>query len=656
MRPTLCSGAIAGALAIACGAAQAQPSPTVEQVEAAFAVDDIERAGHLVSDLVIARRSPDGVLRSDPLLTGLFGRLYLGQGHLATARSYLELADSSDVPSAQRVAAQLALAEVQIVSGDLEEAGRTLARLQSVDLSSAQRRRWTLLDAERLLVENPAAAMARIQPLLAEAESGARFEALVLASRANGLSGDLAAARAFADTAWAMAPALPEHVLGPLRAALIQAGLAAAAADRDRLAAMLNAAGAAEVSVDRELVAQLPVCGEGGLRPDDFVTLAAFKSVVWRQHVVPVAANRNEAVAPFLRAFASHAALSGQPYRPLGTVFTVRCRTIPSAQRSPASRHDTFARIFAEQGIYVPPSSDWNTDRIATLEAEIARLESRYGADHPNLVPHLLELQQRVQGRVEEAGAADWAETMALSRRAATAMRRLPGADALLPTEEDFALTQAVPTPEAAMAAFRTMSRQRARHPDLDLAYQWLTTWLEDDDDLPPGEALSAVEELLRRFDDRNADPRRQALLVRLARIQRDLGDEAGASASLRRAGVPSDSCLAMGVERRQVSGEISSEAYPVWARRYEMHGFVEIEYTLSAEGSVVGQRVVFSSPSSVFDQVSVEGFGRYRFSLESPRQARSGCRGNIQPLTWRMGERQPPRPPGFDPLVPDPI
>ena len=155
----------------------------------------------------------------------------------------------------------------------------------------------------------------------------------MLASQAHSLLGDRVAALAAADRAWALAPALPEQQFAPLRAALLRAGLAAAASDRSQLLAMLNLAGASEVEMKGEIRTYLPTCGEGGLTPADHATFAAYGADLEWERLMPVAASRPAAVAPFVRALGGRQLLNRSRQAPGGLVVTVRCRTTPGPWR-----------------------------------------------------------------------------------------------------------------------------------------------------------------------------------------------------------------------------------------------------------------------------------------------------------------------------------
>ena len=647
--------AAVGAWAWTVNPVHAQSAAQLEQLEAAFAGQDLEQAAELLSDLVIVRRPADGALRSDPLLNGLFGRLYFDQGYASVALPYLQRSVAAEVPPIQRVEAQLALAEAQDLTGDSAAAARTLASLDSDDLPAGQRRRVILGRADLMLRDDPAGALALVQPLLSAGDAGIRFEAELLGSRAQAMLGNRSAAVAAGERAWSLAMTQPPHRVAPLRAALVLAGLAAKAADRERLIAMLNAAGSAQATLDHTLVSQLPMCGEDGLRPTDEVTFAVYVSGAVRQRLEPVSASRPAAVAPFFRALAGRRLLDQLRNQPVGTVFTVRCRTLPSAERSPPSGADTYAQIFAENGIYVPSSTDWNTDRIAVVESEIAEIERRFGRDHPFLVPLLGELAQRVEQRVQSSRTGSATEVTAIQWRMAAAMRRLPGAESFVPSDEEFRLMESAVTPEMALQRWRAAWRDRIERAGPDLAYQLTLEWLRNDTELPGEDAIGLIRNILGRLDSRPADPRRQALLMRLGRLQLDRGDDAGARASYRSAGVGEEACLARYLGLDFVSGEITPEAYPRWARRYEFHGATNVEFGIGADGRVERQRVILSAPASLFDEATTTAFAPYRYGPNRPSGRAQACTANLQSFIWRMPDENERRMPEFDLFGADP-
>ena len=184
-----------------------QDAVQLDRIEEALATRNYPEASELIDALVIARQPRNGELRSDPLLNGLLGRVYLTGGEPAIALAYLERATGTG-PVPQRIEAMLALAEAQDLFSQRAQAAATLARLEREPLGTEQRQRLILAHGVRALLDDPRAALVRAAELEG-GERSIRFEGAMLAGQAHSLLGEGAAARAAADRAWRSHPPCP---------------------------------------------------------------------------------------------------------------------------------------------------------------------------------------------------------------------------------------------------------------------------------------------------------------------------------------------------------------------------------------------------------------------------------------------------------------
>ncbi|MEA3017539.1 MAG: hypothetical protein QOI38_2261, partial [Sphingomonadales bacterium] len=635
------------------------PAPPVAQAEIdrfeAVLESDPRAAGAIIDALAAARANRPATLRPDPLLSGLAGRYYLRRGWTPFALAHLRHADAPDVPRPQLVAALLALAEAQALSGDRAGAARALGRLEALAPGAADRRRAALLAARVALVTNPGAALEAVRPLLAEGDAGARFEAEFIAAQAHALLGDRAAAEAAADRIWATAAAPPAAAAAPVRAALLRAALAEARGDADALAAMLNAAGAQGAALAGDLTDQLPVCGDGGVLPGDYATFGLLGHGDM-QELLPLTASRPAAVATFHDALSQFGGLRWEGRPAAGLTVTVRCRTLATAQYRATPARNELSEWFAEHGLFFTFLVDSDPEGIAALSRRLGELEERFGPDHPHLIPLQLELA----GRIMIDGASDGIDLVEADRlhdRAVAAMRRIGGADRTLPPPETDALLRRMArasTPEEAVRYAQAGFARFLAWAPLDDAFAEFQLWIPVLAAESEGTATALTSAMLARFPAGSRDPRRRALHMRLAALQAAAGDRDAARASYRAAGVPANACVMMDEPAAHVTGTITTEDYPPAAILNDFVGTTAMEFTVGPDGNATGLRLIFSAPGGVFDRITEAAFARFGFTPARHGGRTRACSGQFQRVLWQLpAEREDPPPP--DSVAPAP-
>jgi hypothetical protein len=621
-------------IAMPAAAATAGDEADLAAFERALAAGDLRAAGAAAKRLRQVRQSPGTPLRADPLLSGLYGRMRLRGDHALQASAFLRRAEGPDVPPAQRSAAILALAQARERVGDIEGAFAALARLEGVPADEAKRREAALARARLQLAADPRAALASLSGL-------AGWEAELIAAQARSLLQEPAAARAAADRAWIAAASAAAEDLAPLRVALLRAGLASAAGDRPALLAMLNSAGAASTRLGRRVADHLPVCGDAGIEPSDQVTLAVWRGPIEPPRLMVVAASRSAAVRPFLDALTGRDLLEGEASTPAGLVFTVGCRSHVSASYEGSIREpDVWAEWLAERGLYSEPPSRGDIQDIEALADEIDSLARAQGDDYPPLIPLRVQLAAWLADPSSPAGSHRWDEIAELRRKVAAAVRKLGGPVGLVASEGQIAEEQALAraeTREQFVGLMRPVVERRIAILPLNDAYAEMARWFETDTELPTADRIQVVEGLIRRTEPLAGDPRRQALLVRLAALERAAGDWPAVEAAVRRAGLPVDACMALPVLPVMTHQPIDDDSYPLDGLKFSLEGVTTFEFGVSAEGRIAGHRIVLAAPAGIFESVVAEKIPAFRLTLPKDDGGARPCAGNIQSIYWRL-------------------
>ena len=643
---------LAAALVLAVvGVAPARAQDRAPDTAFDVAVDegDWEQAAEILDRQVAQRDARSAPLRPEPSLAVLAGRLAIATGRPEVALPYLDQALSGQLSSGERYQALIAIADARVASGQPEEARQALEEAATIAPTAPARSRARAALAALLLPADPASALREAGPLrTSDVDPAIRFEAERVAAAAHGLLGDLAAARAAADAAWALAPELPPRVGAPARAALVQAGVSAAAGDSRRMGAMLEAARAG--TVDAAAGDYLPLCGEHGLVPSDFVTFLIEAGRGMSARLLPVAASRPQAVAPFFRELSGRS-LVPTAARPQGTAFTVRCRSAPSPRYDIHPQPDPLARWLAERGLYLGHSWQLDDEAVGRLRSRMGEVERRHGSDDPRLVPALFDLAHRLHARGLLGNRNELDEALELQERAFAIIRSHGGADAV-PDEAVAALFRTAwksLDPEHWRLAVHGWGLQLISEAEPGVAYSALVHWFDQDPSLSEAQKLQLVEGLLARFAD-PADPRRRALLVRQGDLHRTAGDFAAARRSYRDAGLARTHCFATDESLTVESGAFSAEDYPRLPQMLDLAGVNLFEFSITREGAVRDMRFLVSSPSLLFDAITLERFGAYRYRPPRLDGRAYTCTGAVQRTVWHLQDENQLQLPDFGP------
>lgn len=647
-------GAAAAALLAAAPAAAAEPVPSLAAYETAMRDLDYRRAAREADALASRHRLDPREARPDPLLSGIFGRLYMKRGEPGVALTFLRHGDSPAIPAAQRIAAGFARAEAEEAIGESTAAASTFDRLLTLPLDRGQQLAARTGLARVRLADDPGAALAAARTLASEAPAGRRWEPELVSAQALSLLGRAAEAEAAASRAWTDSAEAATAAAGPMRVALARAGLAAAAGRREPLIAMLSIANASLNVIDSGVASAAPLCGEGGVTPADYAIFAAFTRTDSTQWLAPIAASRPDAASLFHKAIAGRRLLAVTGTPPGGLVFTLRCRTEASADYSPAVTDHPWPRWFADRGLYFVLAADTDLESINRVASEIDALVSRHGEEHRSVIPLRVSLVEMLERRASTAPDVSRLQVAELRRKIGAAMTKAGGADGLVPDpgdEAERARLEQAGSYEQAIAIYRAgYERAIGRMPPL-FAYSAFREWGQLDKDLPDATRRRIIEFLLARIGGGPADPMRRALQRRLGHLAKDAGDMVAARAAFAAAGLRKDSCGVAEKAPEQKEHGMSDDDYPADALDPNLAGVTTLELDLGADGGIVSSRTVLAAPSLLFDPVLESKIPGFRHAPATERGRPRACRALQQTIRWRMPEEESVGPPIFSPV-----
>lgn len=617
--------------------------------ERAMATLDYEAAADVVDRLIDSRRPADTVLRTDPLLNALVGRLQFARGGTQTPRAHLDAATPAALPSALRSRTAFALAGVQERMGDRRAAEATLTGLAPATLDADERRDRIRALARLALVDAPARVGGLLQPAPGDAVPPRhRWEDELVAGTARALLGDLPGARAAADRAWAAAVHAPANRHAPQRVALLRAALAD---DRDTRLAMLEAAGAANRMVNSGLASLLPLCG-AAIRADDFVTFAVHASFDDTTSYAPVRASRVSIVPAFHEALANRALFAREGALAGGSLVTLRCRTNVAQDYDvappPTRPWDVW---MIERGLYAPASQDEGPDEITAISTRLIEAEKRHGMDSPRLLPLIEALGTRLMARSLVETDVEPVRVAELRTRFVRIMRAAGAPPGFVPTQAELAVMREVEKggdPLLARAATRGLAADTIASASTIVAYSRAMQWFAQDAELPSTEKRRVIDSLLARFADAPADLRRRALLLRLADLDMDEDRRPAAMRSLRAAGVSPGSCMSADEPATILEQNFSTEDYPVDLVRGGHAGHTTYELTVGADGRSADERFLLSTPADLFDDIVRAKLRATRFTPARRGGRATSCMGFASRVRWVLPTIEADEPPGM--------
>jgi outer membrane biosynthesis protein TonB len=162
-----------------------------------------------------------------------------------------------------------------------------------------------------------------------------------------------------------------------------------------------------------------------------------------------------------------------------------------------------------------------------------------------------------------------------------------------------------------------------------------------------------AIERLAARFPARSADPRGRALRMRLGALLAANGDGAAARAAFAAAGAPAGSCILLEEAPAFAEGSISDDDFPALPLENGMRGLTVVEYGVGPDGGVTSARLILSAPAGLFDAVTLEKIGAFRFTPGRSGGRAAACTGRPQRVIWRLPDVPDAGPPASVPAGP---
>ncbi|NUR45494.1 MAG: hypothetical protein HOP91_04975 [Sphingomonas sp.] len=631
------------AIALMAESSPPSPQPQVAQFQQALAAFHFTDAVAVLDKLVEQRIPADGKPRQDPLLNALFGQFYLAAREYDPAATYLDRAPISELPVSIRVATALAHGRALEIRGDRAAALAAYRETATAAGSDEERRRATLGIARQLLPDNPSALRSDLAAIASGPLTPERWRANYLLALAASLTGDTQAAARLADQAWADAVAAPLNDLASLHVATLRAGLAAARHDQVTERAMLLATNGQSVSASNWLSSQLPVCGERGISPSDFVIFGYVSGPFAGQELVPIAASRPAAVAPFADSLAGITPIDrAHGYAPVGTVFTVACRSHVSFDyMSKPPLGDPLLNWFVDRGLYpASASNDADDKHIGEVAARVDSLSARFGPSSPLLIVPRWQMMTMLEGRARGGDNVLPGQISDLAKQIASGMRQAAAPDWLpqiMESRNDYEQTLSTTGEEAErMTALTNVTRTFMMRVPIGYARQLLAeerSNFHDDWPAPFAQMIVGLNPNATSLTGRE----RQAWLLMLAEAQRILGRTKEAHATMTSAGIPPDLCIANDAAPSLLEQHFTYKDYPDNLIAGDQEGAVLFDFDLSPSGKLAGKRIVYSLPSGLFDEPSAKGLSTVRYTPPTKNGKPVTCRGIYQPIVWRL-------------------
>ena len=425
---------------------------------------------------------------------------------------------------------------------------------------------------------------------------------------------------------------------------------------------MLEASNGLTLSADSGLNSQLPVCGDSGIRPSDYVIFGFVAGPYTTRELIPIAASRPEIVGAFYDSLATTMPIKeGNGLKPIGTVFTVACRSIVSqtyVARPPSA--DPLLEWFVDHGIY--PASAWNEadDTHLNAVAEVVdSLAAKFGKDSPLLIAPRWQLMTMLETRSRQGDEVPTGQIDELSTQIASGLRSAGAPEWLarsleLRTQGEELEAEAKDDPARLMAGFQDLMRDELLRAPFSYSRAFLMGMLGNFRDEWPAPGAELVLDLNANSAGLSGRER-QAWLLTVAQAQRTLRKDAEAKRTVASAKLGNDLCVMTDSEPHLLEQHFSSDDYPQDLIAGEQEGAVLYEFDLTTSGAVGNPRVVYSLPSGLFDEPSAKGLAKIRYTSPTKSGRAWQCRGIFQPIVWRLPSEQDFWVPSLTPTSPQP-
>lgn len=629
-------------LPIAAFALVAAAPPPFEPTKFDRAIErsDYAEAGQIVDSLVAERMPPDGQPRQDSLLNALLGRLFLAAHQTAGAAAYLRHVNAAEIPATLRSSALLARGKAIEMEGHRTEALDAYRLAAAAADDPAAKREAVMGEARQLLVDNPEAARALVAPYSAATTPRERWEALAIMAIAASLSGNPSTADQLSQRAWADSVSAAPAALGPARVSVIRAGLAAQRGDRQAQLAMLIAANAMSTSANSTISSQLPVCGDDGIKPDDYVVFGIIVGPYNTNSLIPIAASRPAAVAPFYDRLAGRDLVKrATDSSANGTTVTLSCRSSVSSDFGALGPEpDPLLDWFVNKGIY-PASAAFQIDdkAINKISTRVDEIAARYGAASPLLLEAKWQLLTALQMRAATGGDVALGTLVDLRSALAAGFRRTGAPDwfgQMLETDNE--LQGLGSSGDFSQSKFEAIMRKKLLAAPFSQSRTVVRTMLDQTREIPQGIAR-IVTEIAGKTPEDLPLRERQAWLLTVARAQKGLGRQQDALSTIRSTRLDSNSCAAVSKSPELLEMGFTSDDYPTELIPADQEGYSLFEFEVDRNGRAQSPRALVSMPSGLFDQATRKGLEALRYTAASQGKNDVSCRGEVQSVVWRL-------------------
>lgn len=593
------------------------------------------QAGMELGALVDQRMQLSGGPHQEFELTRLIGKYSELQGDHFTGAAFLQFAADNAPTPADRLRLLTDLATALEASGSLTDARRLYTEILQADAVSSNAARLGL--ARIALIESPANVRPLIEALLRSSPPvDIRWEAELVDSRAMGILGDKQAQQAALRRAWALAPDVSQRH-GAVQRTAIDLALAKQGSAMSLFG--LSLTDAVSPKALSKLRPQLPICGRKGITASDWMTVSIWRSPGTNNFakLELIAASRAEIVPAFLADLSYAGFLSVDDSPPSATPVTVRCRTGVSPDYVAVSRGTGIVpRWVISEGLYPAYTDTRERDaKINELQAQLAQREGRFGSSSPALLPILSQL-------IEMYGSNDMTSPDDLRRAVQLHQQQLTIGEQAKAPPAFFAYSK----------VWIALAQLGLGESDPSLAYQQVQAGADLlllDDQMAAGAARLAKEALAENAPGsvqqklalaehvakilagklKKDDPILEALQLKIALFKRDmLGIPVGGGDRI---------CALADEQPKRLSGDITTEDYPVEALSAAMGGLTAVEFDIATDGAPKNLRPIISSPPGLFDALTAEKLGSFRFTPARFRRSQAQCVGYSQQVRWQL-------------------
>jgi len=474
------------------------------------------------------------------------------------------------------------------------------------------------------------------------------WEVDLLIERAANMAGpDKAAMAASAlDRAWAEAANARVADGAVAQVASDRALAAGRKGDRETLIAMLGVDRSNRGANQKQnmIASDLPICGTGGITPEDVVIIdVAHEPPAGRPAVALAWASRPGIATPFLLA----AERSDAPSVPDGLVasFALRCRTVPSVDYvARSSIVEDIAGWMTGRGAYPASNADAG-DGLSSLATKLAERQARYGPNSVMLLPLLF--RTAMPGMVDFSDPESRRHASEVAEHIATILQHNHAPASLVLmwrlSSIGVAVMAQTKTEAEGQAEMQALLQKMTDDPALPLDTLYALTNGTADMSTLPAEfkqmLLTSTLDLLTRKAPAG-DQRTAAIALRLYELRASAGDKAGARDAIAKIDIPQDACELSDPQPRYVSSNITADDYPGDLAFMTMPGVSTAEFDLDASGAARDGRLLLEDPPYAFDQIALARIPTIHYDPARFDGKVSACRAVTQNIRWQMPNR----------------